>query len=295
MFRIGDFSRIARVSSRLLRFYDEIGLFAPAHADPQTGYRYYTVAQLEQLNRILVLKELGFNLDQVQQILSSNIGAAELRNMLLLRRNDVEKTLAVETQRLRYIETRIAQLESEGGFSAEDVIVRAEPVYRFLSLRRTVPSFEAARGLITELRTHAQSLLPKGHARRLIAIAHSPHFEADDLDVEFGFALGDAFTGDVPAGALLQLRELEAVESMAVCVRVGLPEHAHLVTARIGRYLEASGDELAGPSREVFLQPPDLERMHEAVVEMQFPIRSRFAPVARLKPRNRRCTSGRGH
>ena len=46
MFRIGDFSRIARVSSRLLRFYDEIGLFVPAHADPYTGYRFYTVGQL---------------------------------------------------------------------------------------------------------------------------------------------------------------------------------------------------------------------------------------------------------
>ena len=59
MFRIGEFSRIARVSARLLRFYDEIGLLTPAHADPQTGYRYYTVTQLAQLNRILVLKDSG--------------------------------------------------------------------------------------------------------------------------------------------------------------------------------------------------------------------------------------------
>jgi hypothetical protein len=59
---------------------------------------------------------------------------------------------------------------------------------------------------------------------------------------------------------------------MAVCVRVGLPEDAHLVTAKIGRYLAASGDALAGPGREVFLQQPNPERMHESVVEMQFPI-----------------------
>ena len=124
MFRIGDFSKIARVSARLLRFYDETGLFTPAHADPRTGYRYYTVGQLAQLNRILVLKDLGFNLDQVRDILSSNVGATELRNMLLLRRNDVEQTLAAESQRLHRIETRIAQLESEGTLSADDVVVR---------------------------------------------------------------------------------------------------------------------------------------------------------------------------
>ena len=274
MFRIGDFSRIARVSARLLRFYDEIGLFTPAHADPQTGYRYYTVAQLSQLNRVLVLKDLGFNLDQVRDILSSDIGAAELRNMLLLRRNDVEQTLAVESQRLHRIETRIAQLESEGTLSADDVVVRAEPARRILSLRRTVPSFGAARGLIVELSNHARQFLPKRHSHTLIVIAHSLQFEQDELDVEFGYAFEDEPKRNVPAGAAVKLRELEAVERMAVCVRVGLPEDAHLVTTKIGRFLEASGDRLAGPSREVFLQAPVLDRMHEAVVEMQFPVRS---------------------
>lgn len=272
MFRIGDFSRIARVSSRLLRFYDEIDLFAPAHADPETGYRYYTVAQLGQLNRILVLKELGFELDQVREILRSNVSAAELRNMLLLRRNDVARTLAVESQRLRYIETRITQLETEGALSADDVFVRAEPPYRFLSLRRIIPSFDAARALILELHNQARPLLPKTSRHRLVAIAHSPDFEADALDVEFGYAFDDAFDCDLPTETELRWRELEGVERMAVCVRVGLPEDAHLVTAKIGRYLEAAGDVLAGPSREVFLRPPHPERMHEAVVEMQFPI-----------------------
>jgi DNA-binding transcriptional MerR regulator len=275
MFRIGDFSRIARVSSRLLRFYDEIGLFAPAHADPQTGYRYYSVGQLAQLNRILVLKELGFELDQVREILNSNIGAAELRNMLILRRNDVEKTLAIDSQRLRYIETRIVQLETDGALSADDVVVRAEPPHRFLSLRRIVPSFDAARELIVQLRSHAQRILPKGQAHRLVAIAHSPHFEADELDVEFGYAFDNEIECELPQGTELKLRELEGAERMAVCVRVGLPENSHLVTAKIGCYLEATGDTLAGPSREAFLQLPDLERMQEAVVEMQFPIRSR--------------------
>ena len=80
MFRIGDFSRIARVSARLLRFYDELGLFVPAHADEQTGYRYYAIEQLAELNRILVLKELGFNLDQVRDILRSKVDPSELQH-----------------------------------------------------------------------------------------------------------------------------------------------------------------------------------------------------------------------
>jgi len=273
MFRIGDFSRIARVSSRLLRFYDEIGLFAPAQTDPQTGYRYYSVGQLAQLNRILVLKELGFELDQIRDILNADIGPAELRTMLLLRRNDVEKKLAIESQRLRHIETRIEQLETDGVLSDDDVVVRAEPPRPFLSIRRAVPSFDAARELIVQLRAHAKPILPKNAVYQLVAVAHSSHFETDELDVEFGYAFENQIEYTLPKGTALQYRELEGAERMAVCVRVGLPEYAHLVTAKIGRYLEATGDELAGPSREVFLQLPDAERMHEAVVEMQFPIR----------------------
>jgi DNA-binding transcriptional MerR regulator len=270
MFRIGDFSRIARVSARLLRFYDEIGLLVPVHADPQTGYRYYTLAQLTEVNRILVLKELGFSLEQVRDILRS-VSTEELRNMLLLRRNDVAQTLASESQRLRHIETRIAQLESEGKLSADDVIVRAEPAREILSLRRIVPSFAAARALILELRAHARPLLPRSMPT-LLAVAHSPLFEQDELDVEFGFELPEGSPLGPPPRTPLVRRTLEAVDRMAVCVRIGLPEDAHLVTAKIGRFLEASGGSLSGPGREVFLRPPDPERMHESVVEMQFPL-----------------------
>jgi DNA-binding transcriptional MerR regulator len=267
----------------LLRFYDEIGLFTPAHADPQTGYRYYSVAQLAHLNRILVLKDLGFDLDQVRDILNSHVSAAELRNMLLLRRNDVEKTLAVESQRLHRIETRIAQLESEGALAPDDVIVRSEPKRPFLSLRRTVSSFSAARELILELSTHARQLLPRERPSTLIAVAHSPQFDQDELDVEFGYVLEEGLDVSLPKGSALTLRELESVERMAICVRVGLPEDAHLVTAKIGRFVEASGGRLAGPSREFFLQPPDLNRMHESVVEMQFPIQARGPALAKTQ------------
>lgn len=277
MFRIGDFSRIARVSARLLRFYDEIGLLAPAHADPQTGYRSYTVAQLSRLNRITVLKDLGFSLEQIGEILERNPAPAELRAMLEVRRSDAERALVQEQQRLRHIETRISQIETEGSLSSDDVVVRAEPARRLLSLRRTVASFTEGRGLIGALREHSRGLLPRGHGCPLMAVAHSPQFESDDIDIEFGWAIGE-LSPNVPKSSVLAVRELPAVERMAVCVRVGLPEEAHLATAKIGAFLEAAGEVFDGPSRELFLQLPPPERMNEAVVEMHFPVRA--SPVA---------------
>lgn len=275
MFRIGDFSRIARVSARLLRFYDEIGLFEPAHADTQSGYRYYIVEQLAQLNRITVLKDLGFSLEQVRDILKADVSAAELRSMLLLRRSDVERTLTVEAQRLRHIETRIAQIETEGRLSSEDVVVRAEPARRLLSMRHIVASFAEARDMIGSLRQQVRRLLPKRHACQLLVVAHSPQFEQEELDLEFGFALDVDAPIRLPAGSGLALSELPAVERMAVCVRAGPPDDAHLVTARIGAFLEQGGDVLAGPSREAFLHLPEQDRMQESVVEMQFPLEVR--------------------
>lgn len=86
MFRIGEFSKIAQVSGRLLRYYDEIGLLSPEFTDPQTGYRYYSARQLPRLNRILVLKELGLSLEQIARLLDRDTSADEIRGMLTLRK-----------------------------------------------------------------------------------------------------------------------------------------------------------------------------------------------------------------
>ena len=152
MFRIGEFSRIARVSARLLRFYDETGLFTPVHTEPQSGYRYYSVDQLGQLNRILVLKELGFDLTQVRTMIDAKLSVEEVRHLFFKRREDAEKILTIDSQRLRQIEARIFQLETEGNLSSEDVVLRSEPSQHFLSIRRNVASFDEARSLIPQLR-----------------------------------------------------------------------------------------------------------------------------------------------
>lgn len=60
MLKIGDFSKLSRVSVRMLRHYDEIGLLKPAKIDPFTDYRYYSEAQLPMICRITSLKDMGF-------------------------------------------------------------------------------------------------------------------------------------------------------------------------------------------------------------------------------------------
>jgi DNA-binding transcriptional MerR regulator len=274
MFRIGEFSRIARVSCRLLRYYDELDLLKPVRIEQDSGYRYYSASQLPRLNRILVLKELGLSLEQIGHILKEDPPASELRAMLLMRRNDVEKSIEQEVQRLRQIETRIAQIEAEGQLVTDDVVLRQEPVRQLLSIRQTIPSFADGMNLIAELVATVPRLTGNGVLGQFVAIAHGRDFEPDNIDVEFGFFLLSQQLDRVTLadGRALVVRDVPPVETMAACVRIGPPQDAHLTTARIAHFIESNGYRICGPNRELFLQRPKPDRMQDSVVEMQFPL-----------------------
>ncbi|HKP58527.1 MAG TPA: MerR family transcriptional regulator [Polyangiales bacterium] len=274
MFRIGEFSRIARVSMRLLRYYDELGLLRPAHTAASNGYRYYTAAQVPELNRILVLRDLGLSLEQIARCLQDGISSQELRGMLLMRRAEIEQSQAELMTRMRMLESRIASLEGDGDGTLDDVVIRSEPDRRYLSLRTREPSFASAISLALELQRDIPQQVGRGVLGAFIAVSHSPEYEPDDLDLEFGFAI-DAELHRVPKlanGRKLELGTLAGYPHVATCVRVGSPATAHLTTAKIGRYLEGAGYRLAGPNRETFLQLPRDGQLETSVVEMAFPI-----------------------
>ena len=69
MLKIGDFSKLSRVSIRMLRHYDDIGLLKPAEIDEFTGYRYYREDQLFVIGRITALKDMGFGLADIVRVL----------------------------------------------------------------------------------------------------------------------------------------------------------------------------------------------------------------------------------
>lgn len=111
MYRIGDFSLISRVSIKMLRHYDELGLLKPAHIDRFTNYRYYTLDQLPRLNRLMALKEMGFSLAEVGVMLNESLSAEEIQRLADQRRHEMEQELTDLQQRLdrlRVWRTRIA-------------------------------------------------------------------------------------------------------------------------------------------------------------------------------------------
>ena len=54
-----------QVTVKTLRHYESLGLLIPAEVDDSSGYRYYTISQMQRLNSILALKNLGFSLEEI--------------------------------------------------------------------------------------------------------------------------------------------------------------------------------------------------------------------------------------
>jgi len=142
MFRIGDFSHLAQVSIRTLRYYDEIGLLKPAHIDRFTDYRYYTIEQLPRLNRILALKDLGFSLDQVVKVMKDDVPLEQLQGMLLLKQAELGQHIKDEEQCLRRIASRLKQIEREGKLSEYEVVIKRVDALTIVSSRVVVPTID---------------------------------------------------------------------------------------------------------------------------------------------------------
>jgi DNA-binding transcriptional MerR regulator len=275
MFRIGEFAQIAQVSGRQLRFYDQLGLLEPAHIDPQTGYRYYSIRQLPRLNSILALKELGLSLEQIAPLLKNAISPTELRAMLTMKQAQLAQSLREEESRLRHIESRIAQIDLQGGIGDYDVVVKQVPATPFLSLRCACENMDEVVRMVRTVAEDGARLIRPALRDKLMVVARNDH-DDEKLDLEIGFSLTRASNANVRiAGShMLTASELPAVDSMATIVRPGTNAASHSAFGTIGMWIEANGFEVAGPCREVFLEPvigpPGFEA---ALVEIQFPVR----------------------
>ena len=72
MLSIGDFSRMTQLSVKTLRHYHDVGLVAPHHVDPATGYRYYTLDQVPTAQVVRRLRALDMTVADVRSVLMAD-------------------------------------------------------------------------------------------------------------------------------------------------------------------------------------------------------------------------------
>jgi DNA-binding transcriptional MerR regulator len=278
MFSIGDFAGLGRVSVRMLRHYDAVGLLPPAHVDPHSGYRFYTAAQLRVLNRIIALKDLGFTLQQVQTILDDKVDVGELRGMLRLRQAELAAAQARDTARLAQIAARLRMIESEGHMDTTDVVVKHIPATRVVMLSATATSYDDPESIsanLSPLYPRLMELMEKaGVAMTGAPIAYylaAPTGPGDEtITVHAAFPIGAAEVGADPG---FEVVTLPAIERAATALHAGDMAEAFRTGEKIATWIDENGYRTVPPgmAREVYLDCPPGE-FDKWVTEMQVPV-----------------------
>jgi len=276
MFRIGEFSRIAGVTIDTLRHYDTLGLLKPEKVDPFTGYRYYSAKQLQSLNRILALKEVGFSLEEVARILQAEPTHEELRGMLKAQLARAENEIQTARERHERILTRLNTLNLEENMPAYEVTLKPVEELTVAAIREVVPTIEQMPqrcGVMFDtiagwLRTNN---LPIGAA---MTIYYNEGFVRENIDTECAFIIPDAspVKSAIPA-SLITIRQIEAVPQMAATIVTDdfFKKVNGLTPAynSLAQWIENNGYRIIGPPRELFygsVQNGDL------TAEVQFPV-----------------------
>jgi len=252
MYGIGTVARLAQVSVRTLRHYDDLGLLKPAHVDPITGYRHYTPDQVLRLHRILVLRDLGVPLSEIGQLIDGDVTVEQLRGILGLRQAEASARLAAQTEQLTRVEIRLAQLE-EGSMAGYEVIVKGLEPLRVVALSEDLAG-------IDEIGEACGRMYPQLHA----ALArHGVVFDGlslalyeDTGDEDRPLRLTTALP--VPSGVTIEgdgltTIELAAVERAATTVVRGAPDQFDVAFRAIHEWVDRSGDQATSFDRELYI------------------------------------------
>ena len=269
MIRIGDFARLSQVSVVTLRYYDEMNLFKPVKIDAFTGYRFYSADQLPRLNRILALKDLGFSLEQIRFMLADGLSIEQLRGMLTLQRNEVEKRLSDEQHRLNRIEARLRQIELEDKMPNYDVIIKTVPAMLVAARRVTIPTNDQVPQYLGPAFTETYDYVRKQGARDMgpcFALWHSPADVYENEDAEAVVPIDRP----LDESDRVKIYELPPTQ-VASIVHQGNFEDFTQGHAALLEWIDANGYKIVGPYREVYIQH-DKGKQSDSTTEIQFPV-----------------------
>ena len=263
---ISEFARLGQVSVRMLRHYDAIGLLVPDRLESGNAYRSYSPDQLPALNRIVALKELGFDLSQVAVLLRSDLDIADLRAMLRLRQTELEGQARTVTARLAAVGSRLQMIEKEK-FVPEDYVLKTVPSVRLAALTATVDPDSLSAHVEPMFITVGEVLQ---HERGALETPIATYAEVED---GMAVVVGYAHSGPVPA--CLEIVDLPAAP--AVCgVHLGPMATVQASWQALHRWVVDNGHSFAGPCRELYVRARS-EDQSDWVTELQQPIVERLS------------------
>jgi DNA-binding transcriptional MerR regulator len=251
-YSIGEFAEMTGVSSKALRYYDEINLLQPSYVDPLTGYRYYDAEQLTRITLIRALRSLGMSTEELRPLVAKERDRNS-RAALEAFRNRLQESIAMASRTLSRLD---AELDRGGDLRGLSIITKREPDMYIASLRATVKTYEEIAPMEREL----DAAVPVSARGRTHGVLW--HRCADSGRLE-----GEAFIQLKPGsstGSTCEVRIVPGAE-VASCFSSSDDEDSELSYKALNQWMNLHKYKLAGPKREIAVGE---------LLEIQFPIAS---------------------
>lgn len=277
MLSIGEFSNICKVSTKTLRYYAEIGLILPVEINPENGYRYYSVEQLETMLLINRLKSYHFSLEEIKTILKSEELLDEILYLeLTKKKREIERHVQEVRRTLDQLNNDISNLRQGKSIMSYmeniDVKLVEEPRMYLLSFRKMVHQYE----FTEEYGRCFSELFRKIQDDQLTAISppmvlfHSAEFSPFGLDTEFAIPVKEYVKGtrDFYPGLCLKT------------ILHGSYSNLSSVYTKQREWAEKEGYECSDALYEVYVtDPTQVSQESELVTEIYYPIKKKASNI----------------
>ena len=271
MLKIGDFSKLSRVSVRMLRYYDDLGLLTPAVTDRSTGYRYYNEDQLPTAGRIAALRDMGFGLAAAGELLRHYEDRTLLEARLLVQRRELLELHSRTQQRLRLLDTALQRLRKDETMNY-NVTIKTLPQRYAAAVRMVLPAYEAESLLWRTMNqeTAALHLQPDDPCICSVVFLDAEYKETD-VDVE----AQKTVRGQYPDTEHVRFKTLPPVR-FASATYQGPYEKINGVNEAVAAWVRDNGYEFDGPAFNIYhVSPHETQDPEEYVTEVCYPVKHR--------------------
>ena len=276
LYKIGDFSRLCRVTVRALRYYDEIDLLKPVQVDQTTGYRYYSIDQLSKLNRIIMLKEMGLSLDDINRIMHDNIPVDYIRRLLQVKMAEIQERLNQDSGRLRKVEAWLSKINKEGLMQTDSYIkMKYIPELRVISKREIGTYEETTAKLLNDLRQQINQMNNPETVKvtgPIIGLFYDDEYKEKDADIEIALPVsGEISIND----AYIEVKTLPKCKVISA-THLGPYYDMGKAYSQVFEYAEKHGLKLITPIRELYLKYVEEVPEDELLTEIQCPFEDTY-------------------
>ncbi len=274
MLSIGEFSKICEVSTKTLRYYDEIGLIKPEEINPENGYRYYSINQLKKMLFINRLKSYHFSLEEIKAIVDLEEGRLEekLYYDLNRKKTEIQEKLISFENALKQISVDISNIEKGIPIMSyleniEVQLVDTEPM-NILYIRKMMSIDDYLTGYLMYFdrmyeRIATEKLTVTG---KTMTMYHSAEFNPAGNDTEFAIPIEETVKGTrlLPGGLC------------AKSVLRGPFEGLRSVYVKLSEWVMNEGYELVKSPYEIYVVNPTQVTDHkDLITEVYFSIKKK--------------------